>query len=95
MVDLPNERTLLGAIENFMSSVVHVRPYLAQGYREVLEDMAEAWLDAGGANTFSSVAQSWLDGFVQQASRPETRTARRAALDDFLGWMANAERASA
>jgi hypothetical protein len=35
---------LLGAIDSYLSSVVHVRPFLAATYRAQLEAMAERWL---------------------------------------------------
>ncbi len=87
-VNLPNENTLLGAIENYMHSMVHVRPFLAGDYREVLEGMAEQWIESGGANVLRAVEPSWLESFIQQAPNADEQTARRTALDDFLNWSA-------
>jgi len=77
-----HERTLLGAIDSYMSALVHVRPYLAHGYRQVLADLAERWLDEAGANSVTAVAmdQTWLSRYVAG------NVGRGAALKDFLAW---------
>jgi hypothetical protein len=83
---LPNESSLLGAIENYMHSMVHVKPFLAEDYRAVLEDMAEQWLANGGANQLQSVEASWLEGYISQAENETEQRTRRQAIDEFLHW---------
>ena len=78
--DRVHEKTLLGAIDSYMSALVHVRPYLAHGHRQVLEALAEQWLDEEGANAVSAIPKAWLDGYIGKHAE------RVPAIRDFYAW---------
>jgi hypothetical protein len=78
-----HERTLLGAIDSYLGGLVHVRPHLAGNYREQLETMAEAALEAGFPNAVEAPEASWLEGFVAVSAEPKEA---RAAIADFYSW---------
>ncbi|MBC8077641.1 MAG: hypothetical protein H7Y32_16315 [Chloroflexales bacterium] len=78
-----HERTLIGAIDSYMGGLVHVRPHLAGDYREQLEALADAALDAGFANAIEAPGADWLRAYLHRAPNPEHA---RAAINDFYRW---------
>lgn len=78
-----HERMLIGAVDSFMSTIVHVRPHLAEPYRDQLEAFAEAWLSEGGSNELDRVDNEWIESYLQ---RTEARIDARVALREFYSW---------
>lgn len=66
-----HDRMLVGAIDSFMGSVVHTRPFLASEYREQLERLAERWIGEGGANALAAVSSEWLRSYLAGTEEPE------------------------
>lgn len=81
-----HERTLLGAIDSYLSQLAHVRPYLVSGYRDVLEHMAEVWLKKGGENQLAALTPLWLNLHIGDATFVAERQLRRESISDFLAW---------
>jgi hypothetical protein len=52
---LSHERSLLGAIDTFLSSLVHTRPFLAGEYRDALHVFADVWLASDGENDLAAL----------------------------------------
>lgn len=75
-----HEHTLLGAIDSYLSTLVHVRPYLARSYRQVLEAMAAQWLALGGQNMLGAIDVPWLNRYVG------SHALRISAVQDFYAW---------
>lgn len=82
-----HERMLIGAIDSFLSTVVHVRPYLATVYREQLEQFADYWIEEGYPNELDSVDEDALAFYL--ATRPYPATAEKV-LREFYSWAHNA-----
>jgi len=80
---LEHEKTLLGAVESFLASVVHVRPYKASTWRATLDAMAETWLAERGANRIGALQASWLENFIDAQSDPEQA---EAAIHELFSW---------
>ena len=78
-----HERMLVGAIDSFLGSVVHVRPHLAADYREQLERVAERWIAGGGQNELERVHHDWLEFYLKTVEDPATA---EIALRDFYRW---------
>lgn len=78
-----HERMLVGAIDSFLGSVVHVRPYLAAEYREQLERVAERWIAGGGQNELDRIHPDWLEFYLKTVEDPTTA---EIALRDFYRW---------
>ncbi len=61
---LVHERTLLGAIDSYLSELVHTRPFLAADQRETLEIFADWWLnEQSGANDIGAIGSTHLRDF--------------------------------
>jgi hypothetical protein len=81
---LVHERTLLGAIDSYLSSLVHTRPFLAADQRGALEHFADWWLnEQGGANDVSVVGAAEVRGYL---TRIEHGGAAMTALKSFFDW---------
>lgn len=76
-------RMLLGAIDSFMATVVHVRPHLAPGYRDALEAFAETWIDGGHPNQIDSLDEVWLLSYLEGCG---IRSLTEIALREFFAW---------
>lgn len=83
---LPHENTLLGAIDTYLKSLVHVRPHLAKRFEWHLEEMAEHWLEEGGANTVAAIEQVWLKHYLRRAT---DRKVAEQVIRDFYRWARN------
>jgi hypothetical protein len=81
---LHHERTLLGALDSYLSALVRVRPHLVGAYRDVLERMAGVWLRRDGANDVGAIPPAWLRLHVFEAGDRVSQ----AAIDDFVAWAA-------
>jgi len=78
-----HERTLLGAIDSYLSSLVHTRPFLAADQREALGRFAEWWLnEQGGANDVAASHANVRDYLM----RIEHAGPDMAALKSFFDW---------
>jgi hypothetical protein len=81
---LAHECTLLGAIDSYLSEVVHTRPYLASAQREALEHFAEWWLnEQGGANDMAAAGEASLSEYL---TRIEHGGTAMAPLRSFFDW---------
>jgi hypothetical protein len=78
-----HERTLLGALDSFLGTVVRTRPQLAAAYGEHLEDFAARWLASSYPNEIDAVAPHWISAYL--ASSLDRSTAE-AAIRDFFSW---------
>ena len=78
-----HERTLLGAIDSYMSALVHVQPFLARAYREQLEALAERWLEQANPNAVELVSAEWLAGYLAAL---DDSTVARQAIGHFYSW---------
>ena len=58
---LVHERTLRGAIDAYAGTLVHTRPWLASGYIDALECVADAWIGGGGENWLAALDRRWLE----------------------------------
>ena len=65
---LVTERTLMGAVDSFLKSAVHVRPQLVSRFEEISEAWIDAWLEAGGENMLEAIDRTWLQQYLDQAS---------------------------
>jgi hypothetical protein len=87
MTDLPeyivHERYLLGAVDSFLGTIVHVRPHLAADLREHLEHMAETFIEAGHPNQIEALNADWLHNYLAQV---EDRAAVENSLREFFRW---------
>ena len=54
------ERTLLGAVDSFLKSAVHVRPAVYRPFRGDFRSVDRSWLEAGGENMLEAVDRAWL-----------------------------------
>jgi hypothetical protein len=57
------ERTLLGAVDSFLKSAVHVRPHLVNRFETISEVWIDAWLEAGGENMLEAIDGAWLQHY--------------------------------
>jgi len=81
--ELAHERTLLGAVESFLGELVHVRPWLAEEYRDACEEMVQWWMESDGGNEIGAVTSEWVQAWLaDQAMSP----ASPAALQDLFAW---------
>ena len=78
-----HERTLLGAIDSFMGTLVRTRPQLAAAYGEHLEDMADHWLAGGYPNLLDAVATNWVSAYLASSLNREEA---QAAIEDLYTW---------
>ena len=85
---IAHDRMLVGAIDSFMGSVVHTRPFLASAYREQLERMAERWINEGGPNALAAVTSEWLHSYLASAEEPEKA---ELAVRELYTWALNEE----
>lgn len=82
-LNLTHERTLVGVVDSYLKELVHVRPFLAQRYADVLEEMAERWLDERGVNEVNALDVAWVTHYI--AGLADRQTAL-SALQDFYRW---------
>ncbi len=80
---LIHERTLLGAFDSYVHALVHAKPYLVNRHEAALDELAEAWLAAGGENALEALDAQWLRTYLADAPARDTLS---QALDDFYGW---------
>lgn len=73
------ERTLAGAVDSFLHSVVHVRPNLMNRFEEAAANWMDAWFAAGGANQLEAVDGAWTRRYVAALD-----AASRASTERFL-----------
>lgn len=78
-------RTLLGAIDAFLGSLAHNRPWLHDVREAELAPMAGAWLGAGGPNWLPSLDVVWIRGHLTSLPPPRV-AARRDAVADLIDW---------
>ena len=81
---LVTECTLMGAVDSFLKSVVHVRPQLVNGFEEIAEAWIDSWFEAGGANTLEAIDRRWLQHYVEQ--RGNAREEVERFLHTFYAW---------
>lgn len=60
------ERTLMGAVDSFLKSTVHVRPQLVSRFETISEAWIDAWLEDGGENMLEAVDGPWLQAYLAQ-----------------------------
>lgn len=77
-----HERTLLGALDSFLGTLVRTRPQLAADYSEHLEDFADRWINSY-PNQIDAVAPHWISAYL--ASSLDRPTAE-AAIQAFFSW---------
>jgi site-specific recombinase XerD len=82
-LSLAHERTLVGAVDSYLKELVHVRPFLAQRYADVLEGMAERWLDERGINAVNALDAAWVTNYIAGLAE---RSVALSALQDFYRW---------
>ena len=81
-----HERTLLGAIDSYLSQLVHTRPQLASDHREALEHFAEVWLhEHSGENdvTAATTDRVFMKSYL---ARVEHAGPTMLALKSFVDW---------
>jgi len=80
---IPDDHTLLGAIDKYGKALLDGRSHLTSRYLTLLEDMAYQWLAAGGENRLAAFDVLWLTEYwtVTPAS-----TLLTIALTDFYRW---------
>jgi hypothetical protein len=81
---LTHQRTLLGAVDTYVSDLVHTRPHLAAAHRARLEDFAEWWLEEqGGANDIRAISAAQVRDYL---TRIEPSGASATAVRSFFDW---------
>jgi hypothetical protein len=80
---LYHERTLLGAVDSYLKSLVHVRPHLVKRFEGLLEEMAERWLAGEQANLLDAVDGVWLHDHLRQTN---DRRLAAQVIGDFYRW---------
>jgi hypothetical protein len=81
---LTHERTLVCAIDSHLSKMVHTRPFITAGRRDILEAFSEFWLDQrGGANDIAAIDSESILHFIRSSENPN-QTAE--ALTAFFFW---------
>jgi hypothetical protein len=83
---LVHQRTLAGAIDSFLKSLVHVRPNLAGQYEKVAEAWMDAWFAAGGVNMLEAVDAAWTADYLEKAGPGREQVER--FLHTFYQWAA-------
>src|SRR5262245_54086214 len=78
------ERTLLGAVDSFLKSLVHVRPHLVGRFERISEGWIDAWLEDGGENMLEAVDGAWLQAYLAQMG--EERADAERFFQIFYGW---------
>jgi hypothetical protein len=78
------ERTLLGAVDSFLKSTVHVRPQLVGRFEAISEAWIDAWLEAGGENNLEAVDREWLQHYLAQITEEREETER--FFQNFYAW---------
>lgn len=78
------ERTLLGAVDSFLKSTVHVRPQFAGRFETISEAWIDAWLEAGGENRLEAVDGVWLQQYLTQIT--EDREDAERFFQTFYAW---------
>ena len=78
-----HERTLLGALDSFLGTIVRTRPQLAAAYGQHLEDFADRWLASDYPNEIDSVAPHWISAYLASSL---DRTTAEAAIRSFFSW---------
>ena len=78
------ERTLLGAVDSFLKSAVHVRPQFVSRFEAISEAWSDAWLEAGGENMLEAVDRAWLQHYLAQSG--EGRGEAERFFQIFYAW---------
>jgi hypothetical protein len=78
------ERTLLGSVDSFLKSTVHVRPQLASRFEEIADAWIDAWLEEGGENSLEAVDATWLERYLAQLG--EGRMEAERFFRAFYAW---------
>lgn len=65
------ERTLLGAVDSFLKSTVHVRPQLIGRFETISEMWIDAWLEEGGENRLDAVDSVWMSAYLARLDEDE------------------------
>ena len=78
------ERTLLGAVDSFLKSTVHVRPQLVARFEAVSDAWIDAWLESGGENMLEAVNGEWLQNYLAQLEESRDDAVRFFQL--FFAW---------
>jgi hypothetical protein len=80
---LAHQRTLLGAIDAYVSELVHTRPHLASVQRDALEHFARWWLEEGRANEVCAIHSVHIRDYL---TRIEQGSATSTTLRSFFDW---------
>jgi hypothetical protein len=81
-------RTLCGAIEDHLDFLAGSRPWSVDTHRQVLEEMAAAWIARGGGDWLPGLDRSWVAQHVRDRSRQD-RLSGGVAVEEFLRWAAD------
>lgn len=79
------ERTLLGAVDSFLMSVVHVRPHVVSRYEQVSDAWMDAWMEQGGENALEAVDGVWLASYLGTLDDQAREEAERF-FQSFYAW---------
>ena len=79
------ERTLMGAVDSFLKSAVHVRPYLVNSFEEAADGWMNAWFAEDGANVLETVTGAWINRYLAALSVAERVPVQRF-LHAFYSW---------
>jgi hypothetical protein len=82
------ERTLMGAVDSFLKSIVHVRPQLVKRFEKISGAWIEVWLEEGGENMLEAVYPAWLANYLAQleAQSSEERVEAERFFQIFYTW---------
>lgn len=78
-------RTLHGAIDAYVGSLHHTRPWLVAEREAALGDLAEAWRAAGGANALGALRADAVAAHLG-ALPPDGRGRAAEAIRDLMAW---------
>jgi hypothetical protein len=81
-------RTLFGATEDYLDVLAGTRPWSVEEHREVLEEMAAAWLSRGGEDWLPGLDRAWVAEHVRERPRRD-RLSGGVVVDEFLRWAAD------
>jgi hypothetical protein len=75
----------MGAVDSFLKSVVHVRPYVVNSFEEAADGWMNAWFAEGGANVLEAVDGAWTNRYLASLSAAERVPVQRF-LHAFFRW---------
>src|SRR5688572_10209212 len=78
------ERTLMGAVDSFLKSTVHVRPQLVSRFEAIADNWIDAWLEDGGENMLEAVDGPWLRAYLARLG--EGRAEAERFCQSFYAW---------